>query len=103
MDFNLPSNGLDAPLLEGVALALAFGVDPLVEIKVGAALSGFSEAELDAKIREGTYPMPVKIGVRKRALRLSDIKAWNDSPTPSLRRTPKSEPGNGNGTAGSPV
>lgn len=98
MELKLPNVGLDENML---ALASAFGVDPLVEIPVAAVLSAFSVPELDAKIREGTYPAPVQIGVRKRALRLSDIKAWNKNPQPSLRRTPKSDAAGGNGTAGS--
>lgn len=89
MDVNLPIAEFDKPLLEGVALALAFGVDPLVEIPVAATLSGLSVPELRAKVAENTYPAPVQVGVRKRVLRLSDIKAWNENPTPSLRRGAK--------------
>ena len=87
MDFSLPIAEIDQSLLESAALAVALGVDPLVEIPVAATWSALSVPEVKAKIREGTYPEPVQVGLRKRALRLSQVKDWIANPTLALHRT----------------
>ena len=40
---------------------------------------GFSNSELYRRIKEGTFPAPVKIGVRAVAWRDSDVDRWIES------------------------
>ena len=100
MELKLQFARIDESTAARLLLSTALGIDPLLEIPVAAALSDMSVPEAYARIREHTFPQPVQVGLRKRAIHLSQVRAWNENPTPSLRRLPKSEPVSGNGTTG---
>jgi prophage regulatory protein len=50
--------------------------EALLRRKEVQELTGLSRSGLYASIRNGTFPAPIKIGLRAVAWRLSDISSW---------------------------
>jgi prophage regulatory protein len=49
-------------------------------------IADFSSATLDRKVRNGTFPAPVRTSENRVAWRLSDINCWLDDPAAWLAR-----------------
>ena len=50
--------------------------DHLLHLREVIALTGFSRSSIYRKMRDGSFPEPLKIGVRAVRWRESEIKAW---------------------------
>lgn len=42
----------------------------------GGKLAGISRSELYRRLRSGTFPVPLRLGVRRVVWRLSDVQRW---------------------------
>ena len=54
-------------------------VEKLLTIKEGSSMVGFKKSTLYKKIRDGTFPRPLKIGTSSR-WKLSEIQKWIENP-----------------------
>ena len=50
--------------------------DRLLHLREVIALTGFSRSSIYRKMRDGSFPEPLKIGVRAVRWRESEIEAW---------------------------
>lgn len=57
---------------------------PLLRRPAVLRIAVMSNAQMHRKIREGTFPPPVKIGVKSVAWRGADVQAWLDGLTTSF-------------------
>ena len=55
----------------------------LIRLPEVCLLTGLARATLWEMIRRGTFPSPVRIGLRAVAWRLSDVVAWIESRPPA--------------------
>ena len=56
-------------------------------------LTGLSHSTIFRKVRDGTFPAPVKVGKRALRWRESDVRAWIDSCPPSNGEAAKGKEG----------
>jgi prophage regulatory protein len=51
-------------------------MDMLLQLEDVLRIAGFGRSKLHMKIKEGTFPVPVKTGSRTRVWREQDIRDW---------------------------
>jgi prophage regulatory protein len=60
--------------------AVQNNIHQLIRLNDVMNITGLKRSSLYAKVAEGRFPEPVKIGVRASAWRLSDVIRWIESP-----------------------
>jgi prophage regulatory protein len=55
-------------------------LDPLLTIRDVRQITTLSRATIYRFISAGHFPKPIHLGPNRRAWRLSDVRAWNESP-----------------------
>lgn len=67
------------------ALPPSLAESQLINIKTVAAATGYGRSAIYERVREGTFPKPIRLGQRCTRWRVADVQAWLDQAVQSAK------------------